>query len=63
MGILLWTERCMVRVMCGVKLKDIKSSTDLMFMLGLNETMDLLANANSVCWYGHVLRREDGHVL
>ena len=19
--------------------------------------------ANSVCWYGHVLRREDGHVL
>ena len=19
--------------------------------------------ANSVCWYGHVLRREDGHIL
>ena len=19
--------------------------------------------ANSVCWYGHVFRREDGHVL
>ena len=31
-----------------------------MFMLGLNET---LAMANSVRWYGHVLGREDGHVL
>ena len=34
-----------------------KIYTDLMFMLGLNETMDLLAIANSVRWYGHVLRR------
>ena len=25
--------------------------------------MDQLAMANSVNWYGHVLRREDGHVL
>ena len=32
-------------------------------MLGLNETTDHLAIANSVCLYGHVLRREDGHVL
>ena len=32
-------------------------------MLGLNETIDQLAIANSVRWYGHVLRREDGHVL
>ena len=40
-----------------------KRSTDLMFMLGLNETMDQLAMGNSVRWYGHVLRREDGHVL
>ena len=53
----------MVRVMCGVQLKDRKRYTDLMFMLGLNETMDQLAMANSVCWYGRVLRREDGHVL
>ena len=28
-----------------------------MFMFGLNETMDQLAMANSVCWYGHVLGR------
>ena len=32
-------------------------------MLGLNETIDQLAMANSVRWYGHVLRREDCHVL
>ena len=63
MGILQRTERSMVRAMCGVQLIDRKRSTDVMFMLGLNETMDQLAMANSVRWYGHVLRREDGHVL
>ena len=49
--------------MCGVQLKDKKISMDLMFMLGFNETIDQLAMANSVCWYGHVLWREDGHAL
>ena len=38
-------------------------STDLIFMLGFNETIDQLAMPNSVQWYGHVLRKEDGHVL
>ena len=32
-------------------------------MLGLKQTMNQLAMANSVGWYGHVLRREDGHIL
>ena len=31
---------------------------DLMLMLGLNEAFGKLAMACSVCWYGHVLRRE-----
>ena len=53
----------MVRVMCGVQPKYRKGSTDLMFMLGLSEMIDQLAMANSVRWYGHVLRREDGLVL
>ena len=53
----------MVRAMCGVQLKDRKRSTDSMFMLGLKETIGQLAIANSVCWYGQVLRRVDGHVL
>ena len=42
---------------------DIKISTYLMFMLDLNETIVQLAMANSVRWYGHVLRREDGLIL
>ena len=53
----------MVRAMCGVQLKDRKTSADLMFMLGLNETIDQLAMANSARLCGHVLRREDGDVL
>ena len=54
----------MVRSMCGVQLKDRKGSTDLMFMLGLCET---IANnstiASSAHNYDHVLRREDSHAL
>ena len=53
----------MVRTICGVQLKDRKRCTDLMLMLGLTETIDQLAMASNVCWYGHVSRREDGHVL
>ena len=49
--------------MCGVQLKDTKWSTDLMFMLGLPKIIDQLAMANSVRWYGHVLSRQDDHVL
>ena len=36
---------------------------DIRLMLGLNETMDQLAIANSVLWCGHVLWKEDGDVL
>ena len=46
-----------MRSMCGVKLVDKKSTKDIMQMLDLNETIDQLAKANSVCWYGHVLRK------
>ena len=46
--------------MCGVQLKKTeKRSMDFMFMLSLCEIIDHLAMANSVRWYGHVLRRED----
>ena len=30
-----------------------------MDMLGLKETIDRLATANGVRWYGHVLRKDD----
>ena len=62
-GIFRRTERSMERAMCGVQLKDSKRSTDFMFLSGLRESMDQLAMANSAGWYGHVLRREDGHFL
>ena len=34
-----------------------------MDMLGLKETIDWLATANGVTWYGHLLRRDDNSVL
>ena len=41
-----------------------KIAKDLhIWCVGLCETVDQLAMANSICWYGHVLRRDDGHVL
>ena len=53
----------MVREMCGIKLNDRKTSENVMLILGLNESIDQLAMANCAYWYGHVLKREDGHVL
>ena len=55
--ILGWTVRSMVRSLSGVLVTYRRRSMDL------NETVDQLAMAKSVCWYGHVLRKEDGHVL
>ena len=40
-----------------------KRTEDLMEMLGLKETVVQMAKANGVRWYGHVLRRDNGHVL
>ena len=49
--------------MCRVHLADRKRAVDLVLIFGLNEGIDLLPMASRVRWYGHVLRREDGHVL
>ena len=63
MAILRRTERAMVRSMCGVKLVDRKNMEELMEMLGLKETLDRMAKANGVRWYGHVIRRDDNNIL
>ena len=63
MAILRMTERAMVRAMCGAKLVEKKRTEDLMEMLGLKETAVQMAKSNGVRWNGHVLRRDDGHVL
>ena len=34
-----------------------------MEILGLKETVVQMAKVNGVRWYGHVLRRDDGHVF
>ena len=63
MAILRRTERAMVRSMCGVKLVDSKKMEELMEMLGLKKTLDKMAKANKVRWYGHVIRRDDDNIL
>ena len=40
-----------------------KEDRGLREMLGLKETVVHMAKANGVRWYGHVLRRDDWHVL
>ena len=56
-------ERAMVRAMCSQRVVDRKTNEEQMDMLGLKETIDRLATANEVRWYGHVLRRDDNSVL
>ena len=53
----------MVRAICGQKVLDRKRIEEQMSMLGLKRTVDGLATANGVRWYGHVLKRDDDSVL
>ena len=53
----------MVRAMCGAKLMEKVMTADLMEMLGLKETVVQMAKDNGVRWYGHVMRRDDGHIF
>ena len=46
----------MVRAMCGVKLTEKRRSQKLC-------TLDGLARASGVRWYGHVLRKDNDDVL
>ena len=41
---------------------EIERDMDLLLMLDVKVTVDKLAMANCLSWYGHVLRRADGHV-
>ena len=52
----------MIRVMCGIKIHE-KSRQELMSLLDLKDTLDGLARASGVRWYGHVLRRDNGDIL
>jgi hypothetical protein len=53
-------ERAMVRMICGVKLRDRKSSSELMSMVGLSEDIVTLVRKSRLRWYGHTMRRDEG---
>ena len=63
MAILRRTEKAMMRAVCGVMMIEKRRCQELMSLLGLNDTLDGLARASGVRWYGHVLRRDNGDVL
>jgi len=54
-------QRAEMRVlwwMCGIKLKDRFPSKELRERLGIDH-IALVLQQNRLCWYGHVLRKED----
>ena len=62
-AILRRTEKAMMRAIYSEKVVDRKMTEEQMDILGLKKTVDRLATANIVRWYGHVLRRIDNSVL
>ena len=52
-------ERFMVRMMCGVRLRDKKSSSGLLTLLGLGEDILTVVKKSRLRWYGHVMRRDE----
>ena len=62
-AILRRTERATLRAKRSHKVVDGKTTKEQMNVLGLKETIDRLATANGVRWYGHVLRMDDDSVL
>ena len=51
------TERMMIRWMCGVTLKDKKSSDDLRKRLGIVSVSDRVCQGR-LRWFGHVERKD-----
>jgi len=51
------------RAMCGMKLMDRKNTDELIDMLRINETLDRMAIASGVRWFGYALRRDESDVL
>ena len=60
---ILRTEKPMMRATSGVKIIEKRRSQELISLLGSKDTLDGLARASGVRWYGHVLRRDNGDVL
>ena len=56
-------ESAIVGVRCGVKSVDMKMTKDLMQLFDLEETMGKPAKGDSVCWNGHLLRKDKNNVI
>ena len=63
MVILRRTEKAMIRAMCKVRLIEKRRSQDLTSLQGLKGTLDGLARASGLLWYGQVLQRDNGNVV
>ena len=57
MVVLRRTEKAMMRALCAVTMMEKRRSQELMSLLGLKYTLDKLARASGVQWYGHVLKK------
>ena len=56
-------ELCFVYLFVWYSSRILNRANNFVLMLGLTEAIDQLATANSLRWYGHVLRREDVRVM
>ena len=56
-------KRAMLGAMCGAKQIEKKRTEDLIEMLVLKKAVVQMSKAKGVRWYGHVLRKDNGHVL
>ena len=63
MAVLRRTEKAMMRAMCGVEMIEKRGSQEYMSLLGLTDTLDRLARASGVRWYGPALKRDNGDAL
>ena len=51
---ILRTKKAMMRAMCKVKVIEKRTNQELMSLLSLKDTLDRLARASQLRWYGHV---------
>ena len=63
MAILRMTKKATMITMCKFKMIEKRRNQELMSLLALKDTLDGLARASGVRWYGHVLRRDNDDVL
>ena len=59
---ILRTDKAMIKALCGIRFIDKRTQEELS-LLDEKNTLDGLARASRVRWYGHVLRRYNDQIL